>query len=181
MNNNNPESKVNSENWREGYFAGQKSFFSDNLKTHLTRLEKMHILNLSKNSQILDVGCGDGNLISYLEDKGFTRLEGIEPDNRLIQNRSCKTELRHGKASDLPWEECTFDAILVMAAMHHFETDEELNKSLIEFYRVLKPGGQFSFCEPSNTLTRNLLTKILMSPLANISQFSRSKKNDGFG
>lgn len=176
MSTDNQKTGINSDEWREGYSSGQKSFFAKNNQTHTQRLEKMNVLSLKKDSQILDIGCGNGNLIAFLEAKGFTDLAGIEPDAELIKEQVSKTELRAGKASSLPWEDKSFDAVLVMAAMHHFETDEELEKSLNEIHRVLKPGGQFSFCEPSNTLTRSVLTKILMSPLSSLFTFSRNKK-----
>jgi len=35
--------------------------------------------NVSTNSRTLEVGCGAGNLLDYLQDLGFTNLTGIDP------------------------------------------------------------------------------------------------------
>jgi 2-polyprenyl-3-methyl-5-hydroxy-6-metoxy-1,4-benzoquinol methylase len=67
-------------------------------------------------------------------------------------------------------------AVIVMDVLHHL-TQEGLPRCLAEIRRVLKPGGALFVCEPACTLFRKVLTVLLMSPLGNISRFSRDKRN----
>ncbi|MFQ6083608.1 MAG: class I SAM-dependent methyltransferase [Candidatus Aminicenantia bacterium] len=47
-------------------------------------------------------------------------------------------------ATDLPFSENSFDAVFAFGILHHIENWQ---KAISEIYRVLKPGGYFSFEE----------------------------------
>jgi SAM-dependent methyltransferase len=51
------------------------------LKKEVPKLHK-------KQTNILDVGCGDGQFISFLKENGYTRLTGLEPD--ILRARNAK-------------------------------------------------------------------------------------------
>jgi SAM-dependent methyltransferase len=50
---------------------------------------------------------------------------------------------------EAPFEECDvkgpFDAVIGSSVLHHLDCDE----SFAKIYRLLKPGGTLSFCEPN--------------------------------
>ena len=47
--------------------------------------------------------------------------------------------------TDLPFPDNSFDAIMIKDALHHIPDYE---KCILEVYRVLRPSGQLSICEP---------------------------------
>lgn len=104
--------------------------------------------------KILDVGGGTGNhwreKISdgkdfYLLDKNRSMLSNSEEEIRAIQ----------GDAQSTPFKEKTFDVVLCVDALHHF--DDRLG-SLEEMDRMVKPKGKIIFVDfdPENPLTRGI-------------------------
>lgn len=53
----------------------------------------------------------------------------------------------HGDAQDLPFEDCSYDAVLVFSGLHHLPRFE---KTLADSYRILRPGGCFFCFEPND-------------------------------
>ena len=41
-------------------------------------------LNLDKNSKIIDVACGAGNVPFILKDHGYTNIDGLDPSQGLL-------------------------------------------------------------------------------------------------
>jgi 2-polyprenyl-3-methyl-5-hydroxy-6-metoxy-1,4-benzoquinol methylase len=66
------------------YFSTQVAQQTQNLDLQIPAEIKQlhadlnHILPDNKNSRILDIGCGYGNLLLYLQQQGYTHLEGID-------------------------------------------------------------------------------------------------------
>lgn len=89
---------------------------------------------------ILDVGCGDGSLIAYLDD-GSKLLTGIDIDELSIakanfENRSVNTRfICCGFEAFQPQQ--TYDAIIFVASIHHMEMMPAIEQSK----RLLSPNG----------------------------------------
>jgi demethylmenaquinone methyltransferase/2-methoxy-6-polyprenyl-1,4-benzoquinol methylase len=101
----------------------------------------------------LDLGCGTGNLsIGIIRTNLSARCVGIDISYRMIsqaKKKSSSTEGIHlnvGSALHLPYADNTFDLIVADAFLHHIL---DVRKTLIEIYRVLKPGACATFNEPS--------------------------------
>ncbi len=105
-------------------------------------------LSPEKEMHIIDVAGGTGDVarrfLKRVKGKGkatvcdpneFMVIEGKK--NRIFED---KIEWVVAPAEDLPFEENTFDAYLVSFGVRNFSNIE---KSLGEAYRVLKPGGRF--------------------------------------
>ena len=85
------------------------------------------ILNLIKDipyNNVLEIGCGSGELSKYL--KNYTGIDISE-----------RTPFIVGDAQNLPFEDNSFDLILLLDLLEH--TDDKSVMS--EVYRVLKPNG----------------------------------------
>jgi 2-polyprenyl-3-methyl-5-hydroxy-6-metoxy-1,4-benzoquinol methylase len=100
------------------------------------------IRSVSKEEQVLELGCGDGATLEYLRRRGFTAARGVDISDEQIQ----LARLRHVPASvgdaftvlqDLERE---FAAILALDFIEHF-TKAELAALLARIWTALKPGG----------------------------------------
>lgn len=59
---------------------------SKELKEMYAHIVKFVSTCIEKNDDILDIGCGNGNLLHMLRESGYTRLTGVEPSETNIKN-----------------------------------------------------------------------------------------------
>lgn len=97
-----------------------------------------------KDKNILEVGCGRGGGISYVNRYLKPKLAtGIDLNDKAIEfckknyaDQNIKFEV--GNAEHLQFEDNCFDAVINVESSHRYV---QFNKFLSEAYRVLKPGG----------------------------------------
>ena len=95
---------------------------------------------LPENPKILDIGCGKGYLL-YDFQKVIPNAEvvGIDISQYAIEN--CKPEIKDklviGNATQLPWDDQTFDLVISINALHCLEA-YDLESALKEMERVGK-------------------------------------------
>lgn len=97
----------------------------------------------SKVNKVLIVGCGTGGLAEAIHELGAKKIYGLDPDVVAIEiaNRysvSQNINFILGVAEDLPFENDSFDLVLMISVLEHVR---DVNKSLSEIYRVCKTGG----------------------------------------
>jgi ubiquinone/menaquinone biosynthesis C-methylase UbiE len=99
---------------------------------------------------ILDLGCGTGLLCekisSFLDSAQGGRVIGIDAAGKMIRaarekraNSTCFFEAM--AAESLSYGDAMFDSVLSSLFFHHVQHDLK-ERSLVEAYRVLKPGGR---------------------------------------
>lgn len=88
-----------------------------------------------------DIGAGTGIGARLLADRDI-RVMAIEPnaDMRMAATPHKKVEFLAGTAEQIPLETASVDLVTSFQAFHWFE----FTKSLQEFHRILKPGGQLA-------------------------------------
>ena len=100
--------------------------------------------NITKNSKVLEVGCGDGRSIKDI--LSVTRdITGIDHDKKAVDD--AKNNFRHypkikiikAEATKLPFKKKTFDFVLCMTTFANF--GKKKYKVLDEMKRVLKDDG----------------------------------------
>ncbi|MET3439056.1 class I SAM-dependent methyltransferase [Sphingomonas sp. 1185] len=108
----------------------------------------MKQLPLQAGNKVLDVGCGPGwfweSTASELPENLQITLSDSSPG--MVQEavgrcQSLPFESVVGKqadATDLPFEDCSFDAVIAMHMLYHLP---DPSKGLAEMHRVLTPGG----------------------------------------
>ena len=108
--------------------------------------------NISKNSFVLEVGCGEGygtNLLS----QNAVKIIGVDVDRNTIAHASKKygTEnciFRVYDGARIPYEDNTFDAVISFQVIEHVYDDINF---VSEIYRVLKRNGVFILTTPNRT------------------------------
>ena len=101
---------------------------------------------------ILDAGCGQGKSFQYLH-KTFTptRLVGLDADPLSLQlsaeearRQGIDIELIGSDCAELEVADASVDILFCHQTFHHLVQQD---RALVEFYRVLKPGGYLLFAE----------------------------------
>lgn len=103
----------------------------------------------SEKDRVLDIGFGNGYLIKQLAEKKEGYFYGIEISNDMLKigyNRNYelikqgKIHLTKGNVMAIPFDNSFFDKIYTVNTVYFWE---DLDKSLSEIKRVLKPNGIF--------------------------------------
>jgi len=95
---------------------------------------------------IADLGCGTGEMLAGLLDRGKKTLIGVDVSPEMLEQarlrlpESPNLELRIGELEHLPMREREADAALMSMVLYHVSEPE---KAIQEVYRVLNPGGVF--------------------------------------
>jgi SAM-dependent methyltransferase len=100
---------------------------------------------------VVDVGCGDGSLVRWLERRGARAIGvevGAEPLARALAHDRVRGErYERAGAEALPFAHGSVDVVLFMNSLHHVPGDL-LDAALAEAARVLRPGGLAYVQEP---------------------------------
>jgi len=126
---------------------------------------------------ILDIGCGSGDWLIDFQRWGAEqdKLCGIDllPERiKIAKKRLPFSDLRIQDASDLPWQDNTFDIVLQSTVFTSI-LDNSLKQAIAnEMIRVLKPNGiilwyDFLFNNPKNPNTRGIKAKEIKSLFLN--------------
>ncbi|MFD9706137.1 class I SAM-dependent methyltransferase [Lentzea sp. NPDC059081] len=119
----------------------------------VSRLGRVHgemvaLAELGTGHQVLDVGCGTGNLLRAAGRSG-AGLTGVDPDLKLLaraerrlRRAGVKARLDRGYAQELPYPDASFDRVFSSLMLHHLDGPSK-GEMLAEVRRVLKPGGVF--------------------------------------
>lgn len=107
-------------------------------------LVEQFLLDQPCGSILGDVGCGNGKYAPVL--KGIAPLLGCDRSAGLLAEaralHSAQAELVLADSLCLPYRDGSFDALICVAVIHHFASDERRLTALAELVRVLRPGGQ---------------------------------------
>eukprot|EP00111_Clytia_hemisphaerica_P022728 TCONS_00066868-protein len=97
-----------------------------------------------KHHRVLEVACGQGSGMLKIHKKYGCDITGldisignVEISKRRLQDAGLS--VIHGSATDIPHPDASFDFVLCVEGMPHFNTREDFFR---EAYRVLKPGGK---------------------------------------
>jgi SAM-dependent methyltransferase len=123
--------------WIDGFTNGVDPEYEE-------QIIPMAVEELAGFTNILDVGCGDGQIARALAQQGSTVL-GIDPTQLHIDianERGGGPTYVLGGATKLPAEDGSMDAVIACLVFEHID---EMDAAVAEVARVLRPGGQFSF------------------------------------
>jgi demethylmenaquinone methyltransferase/2-methoxy-6-polyprenyl-1,4-benzoquinol methylase len=147
---------------------------SGNIDRRWRRLVAKTLFATVSNSEarILDVACGTGDLSLSLFEAGQARIVGIDfcrPMLAIAASKAARLSANlpfvEGDALDLPFGDCSFEAVTIAFGLRNLTSVERGFKELL---RVLKPGGRVAvleFSKPRALVLRSLFriyfTKVL--------------------
>ncbi|AFA49660.1 class I SAM-dependent methyltransferase [Acetobacterium woodii] len=99
---------------------------------------------------VLDLGCGNGNVLKKIMDISNAKLFGLDLSPKMIESAQKKlgekVTLEVGDAEKLPYAENQFDIVICNASFHHYPNPDRV---LSEIKRVLKNGGILILGDPT--------------------------------
>jgi len=133
----------------------------------LWKKEFIYCLNPQKNTKLIDVASGTGDIAKlYLEKINFAGFaycldenkEMLEINKKKFKNKST-VKWFCNNAEKLPFKNNTFDYYTISFGIRNIEN---INIALKEAYRVLKPGGRF-LCLEFSKVKNEIINKIYKS------------------
>lgn len=124
--------KVEETHW---WFCGQRFLLNQFLAKYY---------DVGKNLVLLDVGCGTGFTLSFLDKFGETY--GIDVSNEAIEfckDRGTKN-VKKSDVMDIQFESNRFDVVTSLGVFYHKNVVDDV-LGMKEIHRVLKPGGRLFF------------------------------------
>ena len=112
-----------------------------------TTKELMELCGIDERTHVLEVGCGTGATARYLAQKLRCRVLGVDIRPSMIEQAreraarggvEDRVEFRVASATDLPFENASFDVVLVESVTTFIE---DKAAAIREYARVLRPGG----------------------------------------
>ncbi|MFC4859353.1 class I SAM-dependent methyltransferase [Actinophytocola glycyrrhizae] len=123
------------------------------LMHRLSGLRRIHremgtLAGLLAGHEVLDVGCGTGNLLRTVgRQYPGAELTGLDPDRKALARARRKARragidvrLDRGFAQELPYPDGSFDRVFSSLMLHHLDTASK-DELLAEVRRVLRPDG----------------------------------------
>tara|TARA_B100002052_G_C15756175_1_gene540121 strand:- start:288 stop:992 length:705 start_codon:yes stop_codon:yes gene_type:complete len=137
---------------------------NDLMSFGIHRAWKKNLMNWMKPSNdknLIDVACGTGDIAKLFLDltKNNESITCIDPNEGMLNQGKEKLKLFKninwviGSAEKIPFKENSFDYYTISFGLRN---TKDLNKSISEAYRVLKPGGRYFCLEFSKIQNLNL-------------------------
>jgi demethylmenaquinone methyltransferase / 2-methoxy-6-polyprenyl-1,4-benzoquinol methylase len=102
---------------------------------------------VSTGDRVLDACCGTGDLAVAAREAGAAEVVGLDFSGPMLERARRKEpgiEWVQGDLLELPFEDCSFDAVTVGFGVRNVD---DLERGLAELRRVLKPGGRVGVLE----------------------------------
>ena len=117
----------------DGYFMQRQKmdFFARRL--FASRLQELERSGLSRHQAVLDYGCGNGNFVRFLQDRGYSAARGYDPFTPEFADRSVCARL--------------YDFVSSQDVIEHAPDSEKFLDELAEVVR--RPGGVLAIGTPN--------------------------------
>jgi len=157
------------------HWASEYDLFTSIFGLGVNRPNSRMVVELAKikaGDQVLDVGCGTGNLTltakSSAGDGGKVygidaAPEMIEVARKKAQKSRADVTFEVGLIEKIPFPDSAFDVVINRLMVHHLPDDLK-RQGFAETLRVLKPGGYLliaDFNPPTNPVLNHILTALL--------------------
>ena len=140
----------------------------------------LEMCDVSNGYRVLDVGCGNGSLISSIRQKGNIEAYGIDISPNMIdecRNRYDGINFDVSSGEKLGFDDGYFDMVTICCVLHHLNDPK---KFFAEARRVLKHNGVLIVSEPWQPFPAKQIVDYILSPLLRAGDnklFSRKRLN----
>ncbi len=110
---------------------------------------------ISKDSIVVDFGCGTGNFTCAFKDRTNCTIYGVEPSDGMREKAAKKSEnitFMKGDHSLIPIESGSVDLIYMTDVIHHVP---DISQMFLEFKRILKNHGKVCIVTESHVQLEN--------------------------
>ena len=158
------------------------SFFFKNFKgiigsNRLTRRYVEEYIKANIGDHILDIGCGNGDILNFLPSGIF--YNGIDTNNNYIENAKKKF---NGKGSfindkfskDLIRNYSNFDIVMANGLLHHLNNDD-VNDLFESSYKALKKGGRLLTLDGCYSVDNSKIVNLILK--SDRGKFVRTKED----
>jgi alkylated DNA repair protein alkB family protein 8 len=116
---------------------------------------------ITQNSNVLEIGCGNGKNIEYILKNVSCNIIGIDTCEKFVDMcRSKELDAQKSSILNLEFEDSKFDFVLCIAVFHHLLSDENQLSGMNEIIRVMKPGSTgIITCWATEQPTEQIITK----------------------
>jgi 2-polyprenyl-3-methyl-5-hydroxy-6-metoxy-1,4-benzoquinol methylase len=104
-----------------------------------------------KNAKIIDIACGDGSLVNWLNSRGYGSSQGIDiSEEQIALAKECgiKNISQEDCFDFLPKHQKEFDAVFALDVLEHFPKTKAI-ELLQLIFASLKPNGTLVFKTPN--------------------------------
>lgn len=138
--------------YSKSYFQKQEYFPQHFSQALLSFLKELGV------RKVLDVGCGTGRLVKFLNENGFEAIgcDLAEEALKIARERNKNSCLVKASAINLLFKNQSFDLVTAIALIEHL-TQKEGRQFIQETHRVLKKDGYFFLVTPNLLSPRRLL------------------------
>jgi len=136
--------------WEAAYLRFETP--EEEVRKFIWRLRRLGAARWPRDAAILELFCGRGNGLVALDRLGFTRVRGIDLSLRLLSLHARRGRCAVGDCRQMPVNSGSHDIAVVHGGLHHLPVlPQDLESTVAEVRRVLKPGGLFVVVEPWKT------------------------------
>ncbi len=147
--------------WREDSFLSLLRTSINPARFGYMRRVMIEVLGIApRGATVLDVGCGGGLLAEEFAGLGC-RVTGVDPSTESLETArgharagGLEIEYVEGTGEQLPFPDAAFDAVYCCDVLEHVD---DLQRTLDESARVLKPGGVYMYDTINRTRRSNLV------------------------
>lgn len=102
--------------------------------------------------RVLNIGVGAGGIEKILYKRKRIKIFSLDPSESAVallkDNFSMGEQAKVGISKDIPWEDNFFDVVIMSEVIEHLDMSD-YKQTLVEVFRVLRPGGKFVFTVPA--------------------------------
>lgn len=103
---------------------------------------------ISSKDKVLEIGCGTGLFTKKVHDLTGAKIVATDISDELLKLARLEFpagDFRNEDAMSMSFPDASFDVVFGSSILHHLD----MERTIREIYRVLKPGGRIAFAEPN--------------------------------